>query len=356
MIKKTTSTDLMNILEESQQSFSDLETNINNLQKELERKIVIVKNIQEYNNSELLNIKEILLNNKLNNDIDNTIVLSNTQIESGIYDVYGTTVHSAFLKTPYDIFNFGSVTGKIFKDNANVKINNIVKEEYTNILMSDENINKQFVFEEYDTPDVKIEIEINPEDLLGSTGFNAIEFLPFIPGSFSINKIEIYTMQDYQNNNTTIPSFTMTNNLQNIGANRLLMDKTRDLWKIVFNIYVNYKNLNGMYPFGLKHLYFLKGNFNPNSNVIFKVTKDNYIDTISEDIIMHDQNGKYETTCTEQGIKLYMSYMSGVLDYKIETSQGLTQNPINRNIKEFYVSMPILKSINSITFKSITTR
>ena len=89
---------------------------------------------------------------------------------------------------------------------------------------------------------------------------------------------------------------------------------------------------------------------------MFKVIKDKYIDWISEDIIIHDQNGRYETTCSEQNIKLYAEYNNGVFSFEIATSKGLTQNPIPRNIKEFWVSMPIIRSINSIKFKEISTR
>lgn len=355
MIKKATSKDLMNILETSQLSISNLIDNVNNIQTELEKRLLVIKNTQEYNNNELESIKEILSNEQTNNTINKTIVISKAEIMSGIYDKYGNTVHASFLKTPYDIFNFGSVTGKIFKNNVNIKINDIIKEEYSNMLKDDSIKDKSVFFEEYDEPNIKLEIEINPSDLLGATSFNTIDFLPFLSGSFNIEQIDIYTMQDYQTK-ATLPSLTITNKMNNIGMSRLLLDKTRDLWKISFNIHVNFKNSNNKYPFGLKHLYFLKADLNPNSNIIFKVKQDNYIDWISEDIVIHDQNGRYETTCTDQNIKLYMSYVSGVLSYEIDTSKGLSQNPLNRNIKEFYVSMPVLKSINSIKFAEIKNR
>ena len=355
MIQKITSQNLMNMFDESKQSISTLESNIDNIEKELSKKITIIKNIQEYSNKELLDLKELLSNGNAEKAYT-TILLCDAKDKTGIYDSYGSTIHPAFLKTPYDIFNFDSVTGKIFKNNANVKINDVIKEEYNNILINDDIATKTSVFEEYSDPDIKIEIEINPGDLLGATSFNTIEILPFIPGSFNINEINIYTMQDYQNNNNSAPSLTITNNMENIEARRLLLDKSRDLWKIDFSIHINYKNSNGLYPFGLKHLYFLNTSLNPNSNIIFKISKDDYIQWISEDIIIHDQNGKYETTCTEQNIELYMNYMNGVLDYKIDTSKGLAQNIINRNIKEFWVYMPILKTIKSIQFKNVSTK
>lgn len=355
MIKKVTSKDLMDILEKSQQSITNLTDNVNIIQSEMEKRLLVIKNIQEYNNNELESIKEILSNDQISDMINKTIVISKSEIISGIYDKYGNTVHASFLKTPYDIFNFGSVAGKIFKNNVNVKVNETIKNEYANMLKDDSIEDKSVFFEEFDNPNIKIEIEINPSDLLGATSFNVIDFLPFLSGSFNIEQIDIYTMQDYQTK-ATLPSLTITNKINEVGMNRLLLDKTKDLWKISFNIHINFRNSSNKYPFGLKHLYFLKADLNPNSNIVFKVKQDNYIDWISEDIIIHDQNGRYETTCTDQKIKLYMSCVSGVLSYEIDTSRGLSQNPLNRNIKEFYVSMPVLKSINSIKFKEIKNR
>ena len=184
------------------------------------------------------------------------------------------------------------------------------------MLMHDSIVGKSISFEEFDTPDITIEIEINPSDLLGATNFNIIEILPYIPGSFDITGIKVFTMQDYRTNNTTVASLTIMNTISDVGASRIMIDQTRELWKIILNVHVNFSNSNNKYPFGLKHIYFLKGDYNPNSNIVFKVTKNKYIDWISEDIIIHDQNGKYESTCSEQNIKLYMEYNDGVPSLK----------------------------------------
>lgn len=351
MIKKATSKDLMDILENTQSSVSEIKNNIDTIQKEIENRLTVIKNIQEYNNTELYSIEESF--NKMSND-NNTIVLKRIDLY-GTYDVYGNAIHPSFLKTPIDIFNLNSITGKIFKNNMNVTINNITKLEYTNMLKHDSIADKRIVFNEYESPDISIEIEINPNDLLGSTKFNTIEILPYISGSFDINSIEIYTIQDHYINSES-PSIVIANTIQSVGSSRFLLEDTIDLWKIKFNIHINYINASNLYPFGFKHIYFLNGNYNPNSNIIFKVTKDKYIDWISEDIIVHSQNGRYESTCTDENIKLYMNYTSGVLSYEISTSKGLTQNLLNRNVKEFWVSLPIDKSIYSITFKEISKR
>ena len=51
-------------------------------------------------------------------------------------------------------FNFGTITGKIFKNNANVKMNDTIKEEYTNMLMDDSITGKSVTFEEFDEPNI----------------------------------------------------------------------------------------------------------------------------------------------------------------------------------------------------------
>lgn len=45
-------------------------------------------------------------------------------------------------------------------------MNDTIKEEYTNMLMDDSITGKSVTFEEFDEPNITIEIEINPSDLL----------------------------------------------------------------------------------------------------------------------------------------------------------------------------------------------
>lgn len=353
MIVQKTSTDLMNLLESSQQDITDMRTQINTIESELTKRLQIVKNIQEYSAREMTDLKE-MFSNKIDKAVDNVIIFSKMELE-GTYDTYGHWIQPSFLKTPTDIFNFGSVTGKIFKNNANVRINDYVKPEYNNMLMNDSIEGKSVAFEEFDTPNIELEITINPSDLLGATSFNAIEIMPYIPGSFNIMNMKIFTMQNYKNSADT-PDLEITNEITEVGNSRILLDKTRDLYKFIMQIHINFRNNDGRYPFGLKHLYFLNGDLNPDSNIIFKVKRNNYIQYIGDDIILHDQNGKYDTTCTDEDIKLYMGYDAGVLSLEIATSKGLKQNPVPRNIKEFWVSMPVKRSLYSFTFKNLTLR
>ena len=353
MILKITSKDIMDLLETSTESIQSIKDSVNTIESELEKRIQVIKNIQEYALKEMYDLTDSF-NSGISSSVEDINILTRSELY-GIYDIYGTCVQPKLLKTPTDIFNFGSVAGKIFKNNANVKIADVIKESYKNMLMHDSINGKSITFEELDVPDVKIEIEINPNDLLGATSFNTIEILPYIPGSFDITDVKIYTMQEYQTHTSTA-DLHITNTIPRISAERILLDKSRDLWKIEFTVHIRFQNSNGKYPFGLKHLYFLNNNLNPNSNIVFKVSKSDYIDWISEDIIIQDQNGIYETTCSDENIRLYIDYTNGVFSYEIATSKGLTQNSIPRNIKEFWVSMPLDRSIRSIKFKKIAKR
>lgn len=90
--KKATSKDLMDILENTQSSVSEIKNNIDTIQKEIENRLTVIKNIQEYNNTELYSIEESF--NKMSND-NNTIVLKRIDLY-GTYDVYGNAIHPSF--------------------------------------------------------------------------------------------------------------------------------------------------------------------------------------------------------------------------------------------------------------------
>ena len=122
------------------------------------------------------------------------------------------------------------------------------------------------------------------------------------------------------------------------------------------DIRVNFQNAAGKYPFGLKHLYFLNCNYNPNSYMVFYVDRNRYIDWVSDDIVIRDQDGLRLTTCTNEGIELYMEYNDGKLSSEITPSKGLNQNTIARNIYGFYVKVPIKKGTISLKFNEISER
>ena len=121
-------------------------------------------------------------------------------------------------------------------------------------------------------------------------------------------------------------------------------------------VYLNFRNSNGKYPFGIKHLYFLNANFNPNSYAVFKIQENKYIETISENVIITDQTGTVESSCTEENMELYIDWTNGIGIDSIATSKGLTINPVVRDTNTFYVYYPILRSTMAFQFESVTLR
>ena len=171
-----------------------------------------------------------------------------------------------------------------------------------------------------------------------------------MPGSYTINKIDIYTMQDYQAQRLDTPTKSITKNIMNSGTTKIVLNESYYIYKVDFDITINFQNANGKYPFGLHHLYFLRSSYSTNSYVIVKLEKENFITRIDEDIIIYDQYGKHTSNCTNENIEFYMNYVEGELSYQIDTSKGLTQYTIPKNINSIYAKIPINRSISIIKF------
>jgi hypothetical protein len=354
MIVKMNSKELSEILEDSQESIANIEADMNTVKRDLVNKLAVIKNEQEYSIQELLNIKE-LLNGGTAKDLKSKIVYARQTGLGGTYDIYGSTVHPKFVRDPNNIFNFVTAMGPVFKNNANIRINDVVNETQKAMLIHDGIAGKGIAFAEYDSANIKLEIEINVGDLLGDTVFNMIEIAPYLPGSFTINSIEVYKIQSYLMQ-STLPDYAITLPINKVGACRIMLDQKYSLYKFVMNVTVNYQNRNGKYPFGLRHLYFYNADFDPASHVIAKIEKSKLIDWVSEDLHVRDQRGQYDSTCTSEGVQLFMAYNNSMLEYEIATSKGLAENIIARNTKELYVKLPLNRSIISLEFDEIANR
>lgn len=352
--KKLSSRDLMSLLDNTYSRISTMEENIASLKLNLDSRLSVIRNMQEYENKKMTDLADLIENGKWIEQA-NKIVLANANIISGQYNIFGSSVHPAFLKDPIDILNYKTVNGYAFKDNAIVSINETAKPKYIGALQHDSILDQDICFEEFDTPNLEIEIKINPGKLLGSTNFNLIELVPFIPGSFDISNIEVYSLQGYYMDDMT-PDSSITNTIHNVGATRILIDRTITMYKVKFNVKINYKNRNGAYPFGIKHIYFLNANFNTDSYIVVKSDQVKYIDIISENLTVVDQTGKVDTTCKEEGLELFIEWDNGIGIDPITTSKGINNNPLPRDIKSFYIKYPIKRSTNSIQFNSIELR
>ena len=354
MIQKITSKDMMDILSKSQEKVEDMNKEILSIKNELETRLQVIQNAQNFllQQTQLINSN---LEDGYNEKLSNKIVFATADIQEGTYDIYGTTILPRSIKTANNIFNLNSETGAIFKNNAIVKINDTIDNKFKDMLMLDSIIGKGVSFAEFDTDEILLEVAVNPHDLLGSTNFNVIEILPYIPGSLTLKKVDVYDMQGYQTDEI-FPALTVQYDIDNLGAMKFLIDKVRTLYKLELTFKINYRNPAGKYPFGLKHLYLLKENFDTDSYAVVKMKNNNYIRSIGEKIIVTDQNGSYESTVQQEGIKIFISYLSGNLSHEMDISSGFVENIIPQNIKEFYVQLPIDRSIISINFLEIRTK
>ena len=345
----------MEIMNNSKKSIEEAEDKLATIDSQLSAKLQLVESAQEFALKQMTEIKELVREN-YSGEAEDNIVFTRADIIDGTYDTYGSTIHPAFIKTPTNVFNFGTDTGQIFKNNANVYINDKLYMDFSNMLMHDSIPNKGISYTELDNNIAVLEVIINPEQLLGATGFNVIEILPYLPGSFDISNIKVFTMQDYHKKDEMAYSLNLTSQITDMGCSRIILDKAYDLWKVQITLRLKFKNSEGKYPLGIKHLYFLKAALDTDSYAVLKVSKDHYINTVSNKIKMHTQNGIEETTCLEQNIKLYMAYNSGVLDFEVKPSQGLSQNQFTKNVKYFYARVPIGCSMLSMKFDKIKVR
>jgi hypothetical protein len=343
---KLTSKDLMDKLDESNKRIDTLASNINIMKTEIERRMLVFQNQFEFNAQQLheLNHTEQEQNNYT------SVFLKQATIAAGDFESYGLSVYPSLVKTPVNIFNFSSITGSIFKNNAQVTINDKHDSLFNNILVEDSIQNKETVFAEFDNPNIKLTVTIDPNELLGSPAFNTIDILPYLPGSYTINQIDIYTMQDYQAQRLDEPTKSIKKDIINSGTSKIILDESYYIYKVTFDITINFQNANGKYPFGLHHLYFLRSSYSTNSYIIAKIEKENFITRIDEDIIVYDQYGKHTSNCTNENIEFYMNYVEGELSYQIDTSKGLTQYTIPKNINSIYAKIPIKRSMTMIKF------
>lgn len=351
MQKKLNSKQMMDTMQAAQDSIAQIDKDVSYMKSGLAKRLELIRNIQSFTSLQTSLLKESMNGGSASSG-RTKFLLAKADTMNGIYDTYGLTVHPKFIKEPINIFNIASAAGYIYKNNANVYVDNNQRQDLNDMLVEDSVAEKGVAFTCFEHPEILLEVRLDEKDALGSTDFNIIEFLPFIPGSFTINAISVYTTQSHRDGRIT-PDFYIMHELKDFSAGRIMIDQTRSLYRCVFSITLNYKNDDGLYPFGMKHLYFLKGDYNKESNIIFKASHGRYIDAIGESIRVTDQNGEYESSCASEGIKLYMDYDGFNPRYEIATSQGLIENPLTKNIKEFYVSMPIDRSITSIEFTDI---
>lgn len=355
MINKITSKELSEVMDTAEQRVSNIQETVDNIRLNIDRQMGLFKNSVEYANYQLSTFQEKLIQEeKINQAVS---ILSEADDAVGTYDSFGITVHPKLVSTANNVFNFMTAMGPVYKDISNVYVNSTVSPTFENMLVHDAVKGKQMAFDEFTSPDITLRIEMNPSDLLGATSFNIIEILPYLPGSFDIKEIRLYSMQDYRAKNMSTPTKILDKRMTNVGAERIIMDATLELYACEIDVHVNYKNSQEKYPFGLAHIYFLNASMNKESSYqIYSISREKYIDWVDDSIIVHDQNGYRDTTCTDEGIKLYAEYYDGELSSEIAMTKGISQNTLTRNTHKIYVRVPVKTSMISIRFKNIGER
>ena len=354
-LKQTTSRQLMDLTEDIYNRVKSIENNSMIMQENLKKRLSVIRNIQEFEVQRMSELENAISDGKWTEQ-SSKIVFARSEVVDGIYDKFGISVHPKFLKTPTDVFNFKTAEGYSFKDNGIVTINGVAEPEYLGALSHDSISGKDICFGEFNTPAIDFRVTVNPGELLGSTEFNCIEILPYIPGSFDIQNVSIYSLQGYYTGSMTYDDRPVSNTIYNVGATRIMLESAINLYEVRMSLALRFQNSNGRYPFGIKHIYFLNASFDPNSYIVVKVPQTKNINTISEGVTVKDQTGNVTSSCKQEGLELFCDYDSGVGIDSIATSKGLTNNPITRNIKAFFVKYPLFRVTTSLKFDSITLR
>ena len=361
------------------EKFNKIVTDVDNLNAAMEsakqavnKKLAIINTINDYTTSIEKSIAAA--QDKSNNY--RVIFGHNTdKIKGGNYEIYGQTVHAKYVQIPNQVFNILTETGPLFKGNVKVEIydsddgsdtwaipETAYKHEYKNILKHESDTTKDDVFNIYTKNRITLRITVNPGALLGNTEFDTLEICPYLPGSFDIDVIRLYTIQQYLEQDTILPEtfygaergYGVTDPfIQDTGNIRVQLDKSYQLYRIEFDIIINYNDGHG-YPFGLKHLYFYDTAADTSSNyIITEIDCDDYIESIGEEVALYTANGSIDTsyTASSYGIEYYLFYADGVLDNQVEPN-----TVIARNVKTFYAKIPLKKPLIGIEFKEVALR
>ena len=350
MIKQMNNIELNDILFTAVDDIKQLKAKDDAIENSMTDKLTIIKNEDEFANSEVLAIKE-LLNEAAVNDAWKRIVFAKTDL-IGTFEKYGDCVHPKTVGKIGNCFNFITATGAVFKNNMTEKVNGTTDEGFKSFLKHDSITGKGIFFKEYDTADLTISMNVNGTEKLGETIFNIIEFLPFMPGSFDITEARIYTVQDMLTNATA----SITFNMDKVGQTRYIMPEDKTLAKAEFDIHINFQNGNGKYPFGLKHLYFLHATLEANSYVSAQITATGNIDWIGDTAILRDQDTRKTISLDDKKIEAYLRIEDNEFKAALPISTIAVPSLISYTTSSFYIKMPLTNAVRSLLLKEISLR
>lgn len=347
-IKKMSSQEYNNILNEATNKIEDISKEMQSIRNDMTKKLAIIKHEHEY--LSYLYDKTIYATQK-----DDTFVFLNNNKYQGLFNGYSSVVHAYFKQTPINVFNLKVVNGQesFFRDEVKVSINGVEDDAFKNILKAEDVNDKEIFFEEYDfnsaintledgTPLeskdnlINITIETDKTKAIGTSKFNIIEIDPYLYKSFNIEALNIYT------DDSNIPTVTM-NNIEKVGKTRFILDKKYEFKKVEFVIRVLYNTVsNGkdVWPFGLKHLFFLEADFRNDSYIIIDYTSEDYIDEVKDSVEVITATGTRTSSLSEEGIRIFLSSSNGMLSNEQEPSNDI-KKPIARNLNTIYFHIPL---------------
>ena len=342
----------------SSQEYNEMFRNANKtFDEEMAKRDMIINNIS----------KKLMIMNYANEFIENRIMkynnianyddkLTTFDVEAyGSYNQYGLTVHPKFKNEPIDIFNLKLTTGdtmfknslscKAFFDENDPEDEGEDKPEYINMLMADNYIQKEIVFEELSTDSVKIEYKLNSKVSLGMSRFNMIEIDPYIYGAYSIKYIEIYSLNEVNGMISESP-FKIINSIPNIGKVRIILDEKVKFNKVVFcfdlkEIKTQINNID-VYPFGLKHINFYEADFLEDSAVIVPIRAKDYIEYFYNDITIYHAGEPINSTCEYYDIEVYTDFINDTLVGRVYISSDAQVYRISKNTKVLYAKVPLI--------------
>lgn len=338
MIKKPSTSKVMDVFENAVNESEKLETALESTKEALQKKLDLMDIQYEYALHSLVNL------NSRPAAADGKIILCETE-KYGRFDSFGMTVHPKLSKEPRNLFNYLTTRGYLFKDNVTTKINTEENTHLKESLKHDSLESKTDYIDKFDTDVLDISIEPDLKTPLGSLKCNMLEFQPFLPGSFNIEYINIYSRD-----NLIYPAHVLSGGITNVGAQRIILSEKVDIGKVEFRVKLLYKDSEGKYPFGMKHLYFQEANFVNGSYVVVRADSKQDIDYIYDKLAMKTQDGSSKSESSKDwGIRYYTAFDGENLSHEVETSTATSPSIISMNTKAVYLYIPLSTSIISVT-------
>ena len=368
MRKKDNSLILTQKIDDVVQGVQDIKDEIATIKKQMETKLSILNTYYATTLSVLNDIGNI--EDKTREKDSVVFAIDQDKIVDGYYSSYGQTIHPKLAGLSDQVFNFLTSTGPLFKDNASVTFyyeEETVQDgesttedvsdyryEYCNMLKHETDPTKKDVFKYFPTNHICMAVEIQPANLVGNTSCNMIEICPYLPGTFSIDEIRIWTIDQYfsQQLDSLDANIVTVRSLPNVGQERILLDTTYQIYRIEFDITL--QQLENGYPFGLRHLYFYNAKMDTaNSYVTVEISKNGYITSLGQSVTIRKpdgtstyRNGAY--TKNDNEIEYYAAFENNTLQGRLQPD-----TIIARNLTKFYAKIPLFEPICAITFNYI---